>query len=323
MKTKTTLKAGSVPGKLSLVVSSLVAALAVALSGCATQPPPARPVVASYSWHDLPRGAVGIVATSSTPTFLVSYPMSKQEATTAGGKNGFWLGGKPGNAGALCLVQGTMGYGLVVLVAGSVAGQAVGAVRGVSAGKLQQAQLTLRKAEAAIDFQEALRAKVFQRLNGQVPRTVLVVPKPLPPGIESECRTMTCFMAGTLAWVPEYQTRQAYLGGHGVETMLEIRVNEPGLRGHSGVNPSLSLGADVEARLVRLSDGHLLANSFAHYTSAGRRFTQWADDDARLLREEFARCCDALSRDLVRGLTNGAASEPPRFPIGGTLAVFP
>ncbi len=323
MKTKITPNARSVAGKRSLAAPLLFAALAVALAGCATHPPPAKPVVASCNWQDLPRGAVGIVATSSTPTFLVSYPMSKQEASTAAGERGFWLGGEPGNAGAVGLVQGTMGFGLPVLVAGSVLGQAIGAVLGVSNGKLQQAQLSLRKAEATIDFQEALRANVFHRLNGRVPRPLLVVPKPFPPGIENECRKMTCFMAGTLAWVPEKQTRQVYLASQGVESMLEIRVDRPGLRGYNGVNPSLSLGADVEARLVRLSDGRLLANSFAHYSSPVRHFTQWADHDARLLREEFARCCDALSRDMVRGLTNGDLSEPPRFPIGGTLAVVP
>lgn len=321
MKSKIAPKADSISVKHFLVVSSLLVAVAVALAGCATQPQPTKPVAASCSWQDLPRGVVGIVATSSTPTFLVSYPMTKQEASKAGGGKGFWIGGEPGNAGAVCLAQGTMGCGFALMVAGSITGQAVGAARGVSADKLQEAQLSLRKAEAAIDFQEALRANVFQRLNGRVPRLLLVVPKPLPPGIENECRTMSCFMAGTLAWVPEGQTRQAYLGGHGVETILEIRVHQPGLRGHSGVNPSLSLGADVEVRMVRLSEGRLLANSFAHYASPGRRFTQWTDDNARLLREEFARCCDALSRDLVSGLTNGELSEPPRFPIGGSLAV--
>jgi hypothetical protein len=277
------------------------------LGGCATCPeasPPTVPVPRPISWQELPSGAVGIITTSALPLFRVVYPMNRDDAVEEAGSRGFWLGGEPYNEGMVALLTVPC-FGVATLVpmaAASVGAQVVTHCRSIPDQPRIAAMATLQRAEQEIDFQGGVARELWSCLGPSLGRPIAMVPKPVPPIDPAEVRKMASFRAGTLAWLPDNITADSYLASHGVETVLEVRVCNAGLRGRPAANPSLSLGAEVEARLVRRGDGMVLSRARAAYASPARKFLGWVDRNGRLLQEEFVRGCAQLGRDLANGI---------------------
>ena len=134
---------------------------------------------------------------------------------------------------------------------------------------------------------------------------------PLPEGVGPEFARLSCVRCGTLAWLPKGQTAQDYLASQGIDTALEIQILNSGLRGNGGVNPSLALSVDVRASLVRVRDGRELASVPLKYQSKKQRFTGWAANDARLLREEIVRCNQTVAEEIVKQIF---LERPPLLP---------
>jgi hypothetical protein len=294
----------------------LVAGLFMGLAGCATRPEASRspvPARRTISWQELPAGTVGIITTSALPLFQVVYPMNRDEAVEEAGSRGFWLGGEPYNPGVVALLTvPCLGVAtLVPMAAASVGAQVVTHCRSIPDQPRMAAMATVQQAELRIDFQVEVARELGSHLGPSLGRPITMVPKPVPPIDAAELRRMASFQTGTLVWLPDNVTADAYLASHGVESILEVRVISAGLRGRVGVNPSLSLGAEVEARLIRRGDGMVLSRARAAYASPARKFPGWADRDGRLLQEEFARGCAQLGRELAKGLMGCFAGPPP------------
>jgi hypothetical protein len=195
--------------------------------------------------------------------------------------------------------------------AASVGAQVVTGLRGVSEPRRMGAAASIGRVEETLDFQGRLAQELSAQLGPDLGRPLVVVPKPVPPIEPGEVRRMASFQAGTLAWLPDNVNGDDYLAGHGVETVLEIRVRDAGLHGRVGVSPDLSLGTEVETRLIRLGDGVVLARASAAYASPTHKFVRWADRGGRLLQEEFDRGCAQLGRELAKGLMDCFAGPPP------------
>lgn len=322
--TMTRMPGGAMVGRFltPLAKAAVLAGLLVAQAGCATHVVPCVPQrSAPLSWAELPPGPIGLITTSTLPLFRVVYPMPRDQAADQGGERAFCLAGRPALI-VMMVIPPLTPHAVMAMGAAGVAGNLTGACRGVPEQRLTNYLGSFWRAEGGIDFQRELSGELFRRLERQLGRPLAAVPKPLPPISPAECRRMASLQAGTLAWLPENVTASEYLARVGVETLLEIRLRNPGLRGHAGINPSLSLGADVEVRLIRLRDARVLARATATYDSRTHPFPHWARDEGRALREEFARCCEKLGHELARSLLE-AFDGPAPVPPTGNLVLTP
>jgi hypothetical protein len=97
-------------------------------------------------------------------------------------------------------------------------------------------------------------------------------------------------------------------------TALEIRVQSAGLTGKSGINPTLALGVEARATLLRTSDGRELYSCPMQYRSQGRKFNEWGAHDAELFREELRKCYHDLGAAMVEQLVGRGVVPPDRTP---------
>lgn len=302
---------------------TLRALLAGALAGCATQSPrsgesvlPPHPV----SWQELPAGKVGIVTTSSVPLFRVVYPRNAEDAAEEAATRLFWFDEPPSDE-AMALTLSSGGVWLLPNLAVALAAQLGTRLRGISEPRLTAATQSLGRGQEAVDFQGRLARELGAHLGPALGRPWMVVPKPVPPVDADEVRRMTLLQAGTLAWLPDDLTEDAYLDRHEIETILEIGVRDAGLLGRHGVNPNLSLAAEVEVLLIRRRDGVVLARARAAYASRAHKFLRWADRGGRLLQEEFDRGCAELGRELAKGLLASLTKARPGWGAGHLVEI--
>jgi len=231
-------------------------------------------------------GTIGIVSTSTVPNFSIQRPLSKGKASRELGER-----------------FAALGCGLPLTVAGGVMGQAVGALAGVSEAGFAIADNALDRAVAESDMPEQLRNQVLQLIGEPSGGRVVLVKKPLPDGAAPEFGRLSGVRRATLAWLPKGQSAQDYLASQGIDTVLEIQLLHPGLRGNGDVNPSLTLCTEVRASLVRVRDGRELASVPLKYQSTKHKFTEWGANGARLFREEIERCNQTVAQEIVTGMS--------------------
>ncbi len=264
-------------------------------------------------------GTIGIVSTSTFPTLSMQRPLSKAEASQELGQRFAALGGDEETVCAFTAV--TFGYGLPIIVAGGLVGEAAGKVEGVPRRRLATADDALDRAVTESDMQEELRNQVRQLVGEQSGARVVLVKKPLPEGVGPEFARLSCVRCGTLAWLPKGQSAQNYLTSQRIDTALEIQIFNSGLKGNGGVNPSLALSVDVRASLVRVRDGRELASVPLKYQSKNHKYTKWTANDARLLREEIQRCNQTVAEEIVRQIFLERAPLFPHQTDGLRLAI--
>ena len=311
-------------GRLSWLV--VVLAFLPGLVGCTTPKSP----IPREAVLNVPQGTIGIIATSTVPWFGCQRPRprGKTEDAPKWAEKGFLLGGDRtswqtvnlGPAGAYVGAAMIAG-GIIGRLAGDVH-DSINAVTGVRKERLAVADASMGRFLSEIRFQEILRVSVGDEIRRRTSLPVTVVKKPFPPGMEKELSKFDCVMAGTLAWLPPGQTPRGYLEEHAIGSVLEIRVVEHGLQGRPGSNSDLRLVADVEARLIRLQDGAELCSRRLACRSTAHKYTDWAEDDAQVLRSEIAICCQLLARQIVEGLFPAANNPLARIEhqVAGTRA---
>jgi len=151
----------------------------------------------------------------------------------------------------------------------------------------EEAKAVVNKAIAGLDLQNTF-AKQLMAMVRTEPRNQLIAVSAAGPDKRGAR--------------PDY----APLRTGGIDTVLEVAVTEIGLSGCVTDDPDplecvksvkhlLHLFMNVQARLVRLSDGVTLSEWQFHYTSSRREIQQWVENDGRLLGEKLE---DAF-RDLV------------------------
>jgi hypothetical protein len=168
---------------------------------------------------------------------------------------------------------------------------------------------TLRSANATIQAssrrqppQRLVAAEVASRLANETSETVLssVAVEPEADKIERPAA--------------QFDMRHALgqKGGPAPDTRLQIRVTNSALSGKPGKNPRLQLSVEMEATLVRTSDGQELCVWHIKYLSSPKRVSEWVAEDALALRREFVQCCHEISAAVVDAVTSGGFVSPKR-----------
>ena len=154
---------------------------------------------------------------------------------------------------------------------------------------------------------------------GCTPPTRARAPAPKAAVLQVPLGTVGIIATSTVSWF-------SYLEKQAIDTVLEIRVHEHGLRGNPGSNPQLRLAAEVEAQLIRLQDGAELCRRRMVRQGAARQYTDWTEDDARALRSEIAACRQSLAQQIVEEMLPApkdiVAGGNPQLK-GGRYAISP
>jgi hypothetical protein len=175
-------------------------------------------------------------------------------------------------------------------------------VRGLSPRKLQEADAKLSAAANETRPHQELAVQVAQQLEPHTSQPVMVVQQPPLPGAEEDADLRQYMQRGTFASLTGGQTASGHLLSQGVETALEIHVEDARLAGNGGINPKLALCVEARATLLRSRDGQQLYSCPLQYRSKARHFTTWAAHDAKLFREELQKCYHDLSASVVERL---------------------
>jgi hypothetical protein len=141
-----------------------------------------------------------------------------------------------------------------------------------------------------------------------------------------------------LAEYPEYSSRSLEAGGpserdakpdyrslkrEGIDTVLEVRLLKLVLRG-TGTNPDLAVQAYAFYRLVRTDDNGEVEKRWIVTESASRKFSQWADKDATLLKGAIEDVLNRLGEEIVdKAILKSTYMLCPADPFkgGGTISV--
>jgi hypothetical protein len=85
----------------------------------------------------------------------------------------------------------------------------------------------------------------------------------------------------------------------GASTILEVTVEQVGLRGPPRITPPLTFILTERTRLIRASDGTELYGHWLTYQGRSRPLEAWLAEDGALLREEVGRACRQLAERIV------------------------
>lgn len=283
-------------------------ALACVLCGCSSPPQTGVQVTrseppAARLW--LPTAPVGIVSTSVPPLLHIQWPLRRSEA----------LDGVSDEAEHV--LGGVMTYASFLwpaafLTTPYVSARAAGAaMAGVSDEEFRTAWEAHGTLASEILVHESLRQAVGQAAHSRGWSNWFLVPKPRPPGDQTQFNRMAYFLAATLAWLPRGTNAVEYLTTQGARYVLEIEVSGVALAGRPGVHPPLALSYRVDARLLEDAGRRTSGVLSLTYRSDARRFEEWMEPDASLLRRELQsacrRCADILL-DWCAGITGAGGS---------------
>lgn len=267
-------------------VSSLAIILSIAIlmfpTGCATTKDAYPPPLPKETRASL--GTMGVAHADSQPQiWLGQKPLGKGEAA--------WEGTKKG-AGVMLNLAGESGHGgeevgalfavffVVLSVFAGATGLVVGAAKGVSEEDVNKAEAGLNEALSALNIQETMCNTLIQTTAGMTGYKLV----PTETG----------------GWDEVYgHAGHMHLSDKGIDTLLRIEVIDVGFYGKKGINPQLEFSARVLVRLYSVRDGRELYSQIFIYAGKRLEFCEWAEDDARPLREEFDRFYLTTAGEIV------------------------
>ena len=241
-------------------------------SGCATtkQAIPMTPEQSEQLKSRL--GTIAVVSASFDPKVEFQTP-AKGALAGAGAGAGATLEAGKGSSGEGALL------GILLAPVGAVAG----AVMADSAEDVNKREAIIKKAITELKTQETIRDRLLKTVQEKT-KFQFAIAEGHGPVIDGE--------------LPDYRN----LKEKGIATVHEITVKQFGLRGEGKISPDLSLYMILQARLVNLTNNaELFKNTF---TCEGERhkFTEWAANDALLFKQEFERCYQNLSENMMRDI---------------------
>ncbi|MBI3813707.1 MAG: hypothetical protein HY279_04475, partial [Nitrospinae bacterium] len=218
-------------------------------------------------------GVIGVVSARFIPKLELQTP-AKGALAGAGAGAGATLeaGGK-----------GSSGEGAVLGILLAPVGAVAGAVMADSAKDVNEREAIIKKAITEIKTQETIRDRFLKTVQEKT-KFQFTLAEGYGPSVDGE--------------LPDYSN----LKEKGIVTVHEITVKQFGLKGEGKINPDLSLYMILKARLVNLTNNtELFKNTF---TCEGERhkFAEWAVNDALLFRQEFERCYQNLSENMMRDI---------------------
>jgi hypothetical protein len=295
-------------------IATLLFAMALAgLCGCATESHcrPKRPtafVAPNLQLAEL--GKIGIISSSTYPEIIFPTPGSRREAMENVRQNMGWGQNNDraleacaaAGPGAIFMLSGFAAVTMTKVIVCDLPILANASSTGIPGETLVAAHAALNKVECTSPLQNGLRAELVGQLQQVFPGQIQLVAKPLPADADERFVRSVSVRQGTLGWLPKGETAQQYLTRQGIDTVLEIQLEYPSLKGSSSCNPSLQLCVDGRVVLRRVRDGVELASLPFSYSGSKARFTEWGKEEARQLRAEIQSCCRAVADDLSRQL---------------------
>jgi len=251
-------------------------------------------------------GTIGVVSTQSTPK--VDY-----QTPARGGAAGAAIGAAKGlGIGALGAAGCFLTYGWFITACGVAIGTPVFAVvlavdqakGGVSADAIEAAETAIKAVLAEQNRQAMARDDLFRMAAAHTNQRLVLVSDqaPIKPSEPSHYR---------------------HLADQGIDTVLEITVQQIALRHpppppprltlrHHGIagdgdlsiigtgyKPALLLVVTTRRRVVRTADGTILYDYTGDHSGRTATFTDWGANDAQLLRDGLAQLSREIAGEIV------------------------
>ncbi len=168
--------------------------------------------------------------------------------------------------------------------------QTIGLVRKHSQDKTDKLVSALRAATTQWHFEGVLADEVARRLQSQVADSVKRADEPLR------------FALSSLAEANGTESIQAGNSAKS-KTALEIQVLSTQFVGKHRLSRSRAVVVEIQATIIRTSDGQELYSCPIRYRSSEKRLKDWASSDAKLFHQELDACSrragEALVSDLI------------------------
>jgi hypothetical protein len=186
-------------------------------------------------------------------------------------------------AGAASPIPGGTIIGLLFVPITAPVGMVYGAVKAVPTKEVEKAEVAI---DQAADRLEAFDARgLFQ---DEIVRL----------GTE---RTKLKFIAvpGIGPQRPKEVVAYNQLDIPGIDTILELRLEESGLWGLYTINPSESAFLEIGVQLIRKNDNEVLFEDTVRCASEERRYTEWAENQGQGFYDEVISCIPLLAEKVV------------------------
>jgi hypothetical protein len=85
----------------------------------------------------------------------------------------------------------------------------------------------------------------------------------------------------------------------GIDTVLEMSLEEGGLWGLYTINPSESAFLEIRVRLIRKNDNEVLLEDTVNCHSEERRYTEWAENQGQDFYDDVISCIPLLAEKVV------------------------
>jgi hypothetical protein len=277
-------------------------------AGCATREVvPVR--VEVYGTLDLPRDCpvVGISAAGVTPEFYLNEPTTKESAAREISED---MRGSPIDAETAIILP-------AVPLLSAIFGGTFGGAMGVRAAELHEGSRTIQAALRAYAMDRRLEQTLVQHVELLLPGTTRLLPRSVPPP-NTGARRRLLYGYEQRRSVPRAEPPALAPAGTRIDPLITWRISSfgfsapqphprPGTYAGNEINPPLRLILAVDVNAVRTEDQSELGGVSLIYQSQPHKFTQWAENDARLLQTEL----DSALACFQRAINDRLALAPP------------
>jgi len=186
-------------------------------------------------------------------------------------------------AGAVSPIPGGTFIGILLAPIGAFVGAIYGGLAADSTAEVEKAEETINQ---TISRLQAMN--LMQTLRDETVRM----------GLE---RTDLAFVAlpGLGPKSPNEVVRYDLLATTGIDTVLELRVEEGGLRGRYTIAPPSSAYLKIRARLIVRRDNKLLLEDTVFCASEKHDYSGWSENDGQLFFDALISCIPDLTAKVI------------------------
>ncbi|RXK53703.1 hypothetical protein ESB00_18630 [Oleiharenicola lentus] len=268
-------------------------------AGCATRE--VMPVrVEVYGALDLPRdcSVVGISAAGVTPEFYLNEPTTKESAAREISED---MRASPIDAETAILLP-------AVPLISAILGGTFGGAMGVRAAEVQEGTRTIQATLHDYAIDRRLEHTLVQHVEHLRPGAIQLLPPSVTPPNPGR-RRLLLYDYEHRRSTPRPEPPALAPAGPRVDAVLTWRISSfgfsapqphprPGTFAGNEFNPPLRLTVAVDLQAVRTADRSELGGVSLIYQSQPHKFTQWAENDARLLRTELDAALACFQRAI-------------------------
>jgi hypothetical protein len=186
-------------------------------------------------------------------------------------------------AGAASPIPGGTIIGLLFVPITAPVGMVYGAVKAVPAKEVEKAEVAIDQAAdrlEAFDAQGLFQNEIVRLGSERTGLKFIAVPGIGPKDLKE-------FVAYDQLDIP------------GIDTVLELRLEEGGLWGLYTIDPSSSAFFEIRVRLIRKQDNDVLLEDTVECKSEERKYTEWAENQGQDFYDDMISCIPLLAEKVV------------------------